>query len=147
MNVIERSQEFASNLVELNRAAIKGHYGIQRKSVVSAFENSRDRFAALREVKDFAGVIGAQRDFYSAMQKNVSGVVRDQYSFARENLDNAGQLVRAFIKPVTQSTETIVEEVVAETVEVASEVVAKVSKTAEALADKATKKAAKASKA
>jgi len=159
MNVLERSQEFASNIVELNKTAIKGHFGIQRKSVISAFEDSRDRFAALREVKNFDGVIGAQRDFYTAMQKNVSGVVREQYSFARENLDSAGQLVRAFIKPVTETgnnefAETIVETVsdaVVETVQavsdVASEVVTEVSKTAEAVAEKAAKKSAKNTKA
>jgi len=158
MNVLERSQEFASNITELNKAAIKGHYGIQKKSVISAFEDSRDRFAALREVKDIAGVISAQREFYSAMQKNVSGVVRDQYSFARENLNSAGQLVRAFVKPVTESSETVSDEVVetiVETVEATveaakeavSEVAEEVSKTAEAVAEKAAKKAAKSSKA
>ena len=151
MKVLERSQELANNIVELNKSAIKGHYGIQKKSVISAYEDSRERFAALREVKGISGVIGAQREYYSAMQKNVTGVVRDQVTFARENLDSAGQLLRAFVKPATDSTvevvsdtaETIVEKTT-DTVQAAGEVIEEVSKTAEAVAEKAAKKAAKA---
>ncbi len=162
MNVLERSQELANNMVELNKSAIKGHYGIQKKSVISAYEDNRERFAALREVKDFAGVIDAQREYYSAMQKNVTGVVRDQVSFARKNLDNAGQLLKAFVKPTTDSVSEVVVDAAesvseilaektadmkAETVEAADEAIEEVSKTAEAVAEKAARKAAKVSKA
>ena len=105
MNILERSQEFATNIVDLNKSAVTGHYGIQKKSAVSAYETSRERFVALREVKNLEGFVNVQRDFYSAMQKNVQSVLRDQYSFARENLDSAGQLVKQLVTSAQSATE------------------------------------------
>lgn len=125
MNVLERSQEFAAGMVELNKSAFTGHYGIQKESVVSAIEANRTRFAALREASNLNGVIDAQRGFYSAMQKNVSSLVREQFTFAKENVGNASELLKQFVNTNASMAEDI-QDSFEDTVDTAVETMSKV---------------------
>jgi len=94
MSVIERGQTFVKELNELNVKSVTKYFEIQRETIEQYVSANRARFAALREVKGLEDLIAAQREYYSAVQKNVADSVKKQADLVRENVTTSGKLVR-----------------------------------------------------
>jgi len=94
MSVIERGQSFVKEINELNVNAFTKYFEIQREALEQYVGANRQRFEALREVKGFEDFINAQREYYSAVQKNVADSIQKQADLVRENLTTTGKLVR-----------------------------------------------------
>ena len=99
MNVVERGQNFVRELNELNINGISKYFEIQRETLEQYVEANRQRFAALREVKGVGDLVNAQREYYAAVQKNVTGSVEKQVDLARHNFEVTGKLVRGLFQP------------------------------------------------
>jgi predicted transcriptional regulator len=94
MSVIERSQSFVKDMNELNVKSVTKYFEIQREAVEQYVSANRARFDALREVKGLEDLIAAQREYYAAIQKNVSDSVKKQADLVRESFTTGGKLVR-----------------------------------------------------
>ncbi len=94
MSVIERSQSFVKEINELNVGAVSKYFDIQRTALEQFVEANKQRFAALREVKGLEDVVSAQREYYSAVQKNVTDNIKKQVELVRDNATTTGKLVR-----------------------------------------------------
>ncbi|HTO59426.1 MAG TPA: phasin family protein [Pseudomonadales bacterium] len=94
MSVIERGQTFVKEMNELNVKSVTKYFEIQREAIEQYVSANRARFAALREVKGLEDLISAQREYYSAVQKNVADSVKKQADLVRENVTTSGKLVR-----------------------------------------------------
>ena len=94
MSVIERGQSFVKEMNELNVKSVTKYFEIQREAIEQYVEANRTRFAALREVKGVEDFINAQREYYSAVQKNVADSVKKQADLVRDNFTSGGKLVR-----------------------------------------------------
>jgi hypothetical protein len=94
MSVIERSQSFVKEMNELNVKAVTKYFEIQREAIEQFVGANRARFSALREVKGLEDLVTAQREYYAAVQKNVSDSVKKQADLVRENFETSGKLVR-----------------------------------------------------
>ena len=94
MSVIERGQSFVKELNELNVKSFTKYFEIQREAIEQYVEANRARFAALREVKGVEDFVNAQREYYSAVQKNVADSVKKQADLVRDNVTTGGKLVR-----------------------------------------------------
>jgi hypothetical protein len=94
MSVIERSQSFVKEINELNVSAVSKYFEIQRAALEQFVEANKQRFAALREVKGLEDVVSAQREYYSAVQKNVTENIKKQVELVRDNATTTGKLVR-----------------------------------------------------
>jgi len=94
MTVLERGQSFVKEMNELNVKSVTKYFEIQREAIEQYVGANRTRFAALREVKGLEDLIAAQREYYSAIQKNVADSVKKQADLVRDNLSESGKLVR-----------------------------------------------------
>ncbi|MGH8597487.1 MAG: phasin family protein [Gammaproteobacteria bacterium] len=94
MSVIERGQSFVKELNELNVNAVTKYFEIQREALEQYVGANRQRFEALREVKGLEDLVAAQREYYSAVQKNVADSIKKQADLVRENFTTTGKLVR-----------------------------------------------------
>jgi hypothetical protein len=94
MSVIERSQSFVKEINELNVNAVSKYFEIQRGALEQFVEANKQRFAALREVKGLEDVVNAQREYYAAVQKNVTENIKKQVELVRDNATTTGKLVR-----------------------------------------------------
>ena len=94
MNPIERGQAFVKELNELNVSAFTKYFEIQREALEQYVDANRSRFAALRDAKDVGGFVNVQRDYYAAVQKNVTTAIEKQVELARTNFEATGKLVR-----------------------------------------------------
>jgi hypothetical protein len=103
MSVIERSQSFVKDMNELNVKAVTKYFEIQREAIEHFVGANRARFSALREVKGLEDVVTAQREYYAAVQKNVSDSVKKQADLVRENFETSGKLVRELFNRETVS--------------------------------------------
>jgi hypothetical protein len=103
MSVIERSQSFVKEMNELNVKAVTKYFEIQREAIEQYVGANRARFTALREVKGLEDVIAAQREYYAAVQKNVTDNVKKQADLVRENFTTSGKLVRELFNRDTVS--------------------------------------------
>jgi len=101
MSAIERGQTFVKGLNELNITAVSKYFEIQREALETYVNANRTRFAALREVKGVGDFISAQREYYAAVQKNVTMSVEKQVELARDNFAATGKLVRGLFQPET----------------------------------------------
>src|SRR4029453_13226681 len=99
MNPIERGQNFVKELNDLNVNAFSKYFEIQRNAVEQYVDANRSRFAALREVKDIEGFVNAQREYFAAVQKNVTTSIEKQVELARSNFEATGKLVRDLFQP------------------------------------------------
>ena len=98
MNPIERGQSFVKELNELNVNAFTKYFEIQREALEQYVDLNRTRFAALRDVKDVDTFVSAQRDYYAAIQKNVTSTIEKQVELARTNFEATGKLVRGLFQ-------------------------------------------------
>jgi hypothetical protein len=98
MNPIERGQSFVKELNELNVNAFTKYFDIQREALEQYVDANRNRFAALREAKDVSGFVDAQREYYAALQKNVTAAIEKQVELARTNFEATGKLVRGLFQ-------------------------------------------------
>ena len=103
-NVIERGQTFVKELNELNVNSVGKYFEIQRDALEQYVGANRQRFAALREVKGVEDFIAAQREYYAAVQKNVSDSVKKQAELVRDNVTTAGKLVRELFSGEAETT-------------------------------------------
>jgi hypothetical protein len=91
---MERGQAFVKEINELNVSAVTKYFEIQREALEQFVGANRQRFEALREVKGLEDFVSAQREYYSAVQKNVADSIKKQAELVRENLTTTGKLVR-----------------------------------------------------
>lgn len=101
MNAIEKGQSFVKDLNSLNVNAVSKYFEIQREAVETFVEANRTRFAALREIKGISDFVNAQREYYAAVQKNVTTSVEKQVELARTNFESTGKLVRGLFQSDT----------------------------------------------
>ena len=94
MNALERGQSFVKEMNELNVKSVTKYFEIQREAIEQFVGANRDRFAALRDMKGLEDLVAAQREYYSAIQKNVADSVKKQADLVRDNLTTSGKLVR-----------------------------------------------------
>ena len=94
MSVIERGQSFVKEINELNVSAVTKYFEIQREALEQFVGANRQRFEALREVKGLEDFVSAQREYYSAVQKNDADSIKKQAELVRDNLTTTGKLVR-----------------------------------------------------
>jgi predicted transcriptional regulator len=94
MSVIERSQSFVKEMNDMNVKSVTKYFEIQRDAVEQYVGANRARFAALREMKGVEDLVTAQREYYSAVQKNVADSIKKQADLVRENFTTSGKLVR-----------------------------------------------------
>jgi Phasin protein len=94
MSVIERGQSFVKEINELNVNAVSKYFEIQREALEQFVGANRQRFAALRDVKGLEDLVTAQREYYSAVQKNVADSIKKQAELVRDNVTTTGKLVR-----------------------------------------------------
>jgi len=94
MSVIERGQSFVKELNEMNVNAFTKYFEIQREAMEQFVGANRQRFEALRDVKGLEDLVSAQREYYSAVQKNVADSIKKQAELVRENFTTTGKLVR-----------------------------------------------------
>src|SRR4030095_134908 len=99
MNAIERGENFVKELNDLNVNAFTKYFEIQRAALEQYVDANRNRFAALRDVKDVESFVNAQRDYYAAVQKNVTTAIEKQVDLARSNFEATGKLVRDLFQP------------------------------------------------
>jgi hypothetical protein len=52
----------------------------------------------MRDVKDVSGFVNAQREYYAAVQKNVTTAIEKQVELTRTNLEATGKLVRGLFQ-------------------------------------------------
>lgn len=94
MSIIERGQSFIQELTELNNSAFSRYFEIQREAVETFVEANRTRFDALREVKGVEDFVNVQRDYFAALQSNVTESWEKQGQLARENMEATNKMVR-----------------------------------------------------
>ncbi len=94
MSVIERSQSFVKDMNDMNVKSVTKYFEIQREAIEQYVGANRDRFNALREVKGLEDLVTAQREYYTAVQKNVADSFKKQADLVRDNFTTGGKLVR-----------------------------------------------------
>lgn len=107
MNVLERGQDFVKDIAEVNRHALSEYVDIQKDTFKKYVEANRERFAALREVKDINAFLDTQKHYYSTVQSSLKTSVRRQADLARHNFESTRDLVKNLISDSSDVAENV----------------------------------------